>query len=292
MVHITVLPVRIIKPFINIFKINTRFRVGFIILMSLVLLSLFSLVSPPFYKEWYKLPKDLPPSCCDLTYILGTTSNGRSVFWVLVNSIRNSLIIALITALIAPQIGLLIGIIAGTRGGITDKTLMFLADMFITIPSLPLYIILTMMLKNILNIALLGILIAIPAWAWPARQTRAMILSLREREFIMTATLSGMNTIKIIFEEILPHVSGWQLIAITNTIIYAIASETGLAFLGLVPLSEDTLGLMIYWVQHYNAIYRGVIWWYLAPTITLILLFVSLYLISIGITYHISRQKA
>ncbi|RLG76023.1 MAG: ABC transporter permease [Thermoprotei archaeon] len=276
--------------FLNLIR-NTKFRVGFILLVIIVILGSFSVYSPPYYKQWYRLPIDQPPRLsADLQYILGTTSNGRSVFYILVNAIKNSFIIGLFTALIASHIGLLAGLVAGFRGGVVDKTIMLLADVIIVIPALPLYILLAMFLRKVLTIYTIGLIVSVTSWAWPTRQVRALTMSLIEREFVITAKLSGMSSMKIIVSEIFPYILGWHLANFTNTVLYAIGSESSLAVLGLSILHEDTLGTMIYWALQYGALYRGLVWWVVPPVIVIILIFTSLYLISLGISEYINPR--
>ncbi len=274
------------------YKYNIKFRIGFTVLVALIIFGLIGLRAPPGYKQWYKLPTNLPPRLTtDLTYLLGTTSHGRSVFWSLTNGIINSLIIATITTLLAPNIGLMVGMVAGLSGGIIDRIFMFITDVIIVIPAFPLYIILAMLVRDWLSMYLVGLIITVTSWAWPARQVRSMLLSIREREFMITAKLSGMRYYKIILSEVMPHLIGWHLINTTNTVLYSIGSEAGLAILGLSILQEDTLGTIIYWAQQYAALYRGIIWWILSPIIVLIILFVSLYLISIGLTEYFTGRR-
>jgi len=278
--------------FWRVYKYNMKFRIGFTVLLILIVFGLSGLLAPSYYKYWYKLPKNLPPMVTiDFTYILGTTSNGRSVFWSLTNAILNSLLIALVTTIIAPNIGLIAGIVSGLKGGIVDRVMMFITDVIIVIPPLPLYIVLAMFLRHYLNMYLLGLIISVTSWAWPSRQVRALMLSLREREFMIVARLSGMRYHKIIFGEVMPHLIGWHLINSTNTVLHSISSEAGLAILGLSILQEDTLGTMIYWAQNYGALYRGIVWWIIPPVIVLVILFISLYLISIGLTEYFTGKR-
>ncbi len=282
---------RIYSPIRNLYRSNVKFRVGLILFIAIVAFGSLSVFSPPDYKFWYSLPKDREPSLESIDMLLGTTSNGRSVFWSLTNGIINSLVIALITAAIASHLGLFIGMVAGIRGGLVDKTLMFLTDTFVVIPQLPLLVVLAMLLKEYMTFPLMAMLISITSWPWPARQVRAMILSLREREFISVAYLSGMRTSKVLMTEIMPHVFGWHLINATNTVLYAIGAEVGLAILGLSILSEDTLGTMIYWsMMSFGAFFRGIWWWVLPPIVVFIVLFASLYLISVGISEYLDPK--
>lgn len=278
--------------FINVYRGNLKFRVGISLLVAIIAFGLVGLMAPPGYKEWYRLPKDLPPQLgSDPTYLLGTTSNGRSVFWSITNGILNSLIISFITALIAPHIGLLVGMAAGLRGGFLDRALMFITDTVIVIPALPLYIVLAMFLKNFLNMYLLGLIISISSWPWPARQVRAIMLSLRERDFMITARLSGMKMYKVLLTEAMPYLWGWHLINFSNTVLFAIGSEAGLAILGLSILQEDTLGVIIYWALNYGALYRGIVWWIVPPLVILVMLFVALYLVSVGLAEYVSMRQ-
>jgi len=276
--------------FANVYTRNLKFRIGFTVFMAILVLGLLSLWAPPGFESWYSYPKDRPPSLQSIDLLLGTTTHGRSVFWMLSRGVLNSLIISFITALVASHVGLFIGMAAGMKGGIVDRALMLITDTFVVIPQLPLLIVLAMLLKGMLTMPLLGLLISITSWPWPARQVRAIVLSLRERDFVTVAQLSGMGTGRIILSEIMPHLLGWHLINATNTVLYAIGSEAGLAVLGLSILDKDTLGTIIYWALSYSAIYRGIWWWIVPPVVVLIVLFTSLYLISVGYTEYLNPR--
>jgi len=267
------------KNFIFLYKNNFKFRLGFTLIMILFILGFaVSPFSPTSTRTWYVVPRDRPPS---LEYLLGTSSMGRDVFWELCASIGKSLTIALITALIASHIGLFVGLISGIRGGILDRFLMFISDTFIIVPGFLLLIVVISIIKSWITIPLLGAIISIVSWPWPARQVRSMVLSLRERTFVYTAKLSGMRTGKVLLFEIMPYVLGWHLVNFTNTILFSIGTESGLAIFGLSILGDNTLGVMLYWALNYYALFRGIWWWITAPIITLVLIFISFYLVSI-----------
>lgn len=269
---------------------NTKFMVGFLVFLALFAFSLLSFFSPMDTRRWYTVPRDQPPS---INYLLGTTTMGRDVFWELSRSIFNSLLIAFITALISTNLGLAIGLFSGLKGGIIDRLLTFLTDTFVVIPGLPLLIVITSIIKAWITIPLLGLLISIISWAWPTRQIRSLVLSLRERTFIYTAILSGSSTSRIILREIMPFITGWYMVLFTNTVLFSIGFESGLAILGLSVLGENTLGVMIYWaVNQYYAIYRGLWWWFAPPLVALALLFISLYLISTGLSARITSFRS
>ncbi|MCD6089787.1 ABC transporter permease [Candidatus Bathyarchaeota archaeon] len=277
-----------ISNLIDIYKTSFKFRFGFtvIFLMCIMgfILPLFSPVNP---RAWYSVPKEQPPSS---RYLLGTTTMGRDVFWELCSSIGKSLTIAVITAMIASHVGLLIGLLAGIRGGLLDRFLMFLTDTFIIIPGFILLVVVVTVMKNFITIPLMGAIISIVSWPWPARQVRSMVLSLRERTFVYTARLSGMNTSKILIFELMPHLLGWHLVNFANTILFSIGTEGSLAIFGLSLLSDNTLGVMLYWAINYYALYRGLWWWISTPIATLVLIFISFYLVSIGLSEYLHRM--
>ncbi len=279
---------RIISNLMDIYKTSFKFRFGFTVIFLMCILGfILPLFSPVNPRAWYSVPKEQPPSS---RYLLGTTTMGRDVFWELCSSIGKSLTIAVITAMIASHVGLLIGLLAGIRGGLLDRFLMFLTDTFIIIPGFILLVVVVTVMKNFITIPLMGAIISIVSWPWPARQVRSMVLSLRERTFVYTARLSGMNTSKILIFELMPHLLGWHLVNFANTILFSIGTEGSLAIFGLSLLSDNTLGVMLYWAINYYALYRGLWWWISAPIATLVLIFISFYLVSIGLSEYLHRM--
>ena len=92
-----------------------------------------------------------------------------------------------------------------------------------------------------------------------------------------------MSGIEIVFRELAPHMLQWLGANFVNAFIAAILAESGLSILGLGPQREMTLGMLIYWALNYGAVLQNLWWWWGTPVVTLILLFLSLYLIHIGL---------
>jgi peptide/nickel transport system permease protein len=88
-------------------------------------------------------------------------------------------------------IAILVGMVAGYRGGTTDRILMFIGDSLLVIPLFLIMVMLAMLVRQFMNLVVLGLLLSVFGWAWDARLIRSVILSLREREFTKTAILSG-----------------------------------------------------------------------------------------------------
>jgi peptide/nickel transport system permease protein len=136
----------------------------------------------------------------------------------------------------------------------------------------------------------MALIIGAFAWASPARQSRAQVLSLKERSFVQLARLSGMSGLEIIFRELMPNMLQWLGANFVNAFLAAVLAEAGLSLLGLGPQREMTLGMMIYWALSYGAILQNLWWWWLTPVLALIGLFLSLYLIHLGLD-EVSNPK-
>ena len=232
--------------------------------------------------------KNLAPSW---EHLFGTTSQGQDIFWLLIEGIHNSLMIGFIVAFIGTVVGVFVGLLAGFVGGTTDRILMLITDTFVVIPSLPVLILMTSLMKGTSTVLLLALVLAMFAWAWPSRQIRSMALSMKEREFIKTAWFSGEGTVQVIVTEILPFALTWSLSNFMNATLSAIASESSLAVLGLSPANLVSLGNMIQWARNYNAIMAQRWNWILPPIVSTILLFVGLFMLITGYNDYLSMKR-
>ena len=222
---------------------------------------------------------------------LGTTAQGQDIFWLLIEAIHNSLTIGFIVAAIGTVFGVLVGLISGFVGGALDRVLMVVTDTFVVIPSLPVLIMMTSLMKGSSTVILLALVLAVFAWAWPSRQIRSMALTMKERDFIHTAWFSGEGTLQTVVTEILPFTLTWALSNFMNATLNAIASESGLAVLGLSPANLITLGNMIQWARNYNAIIMGRWNWILPPILSTIILFVGLFMLITGYNDYTAMKR-
>lgn len=265
----------------DLLKYDKRFRFGFSVMSLMIFLAILSFFSPYDPKVWHVVPRDTPPS---LKYLLGTTSMGQDVFWLATYAIRNSLLLSVIAVIVSRVIAIFLGLITGYKGGFLDRFLMTINDSFVILPLLPILILIASVIKGALNINNLGILLGIFGWAWDARVLRSQILSLREREFTYTAKLSGMKTLSIIIKEYLPFIIPLIMATAMNNMLWVIGMEVTLAILGLSSLEIPTLGTMIHWSVTSQALLLGFWWWILTPVFICILLFISLYMLSVSIS--------
>lgn len=264
-----------------------RFALSFIVLVIIVILALLSTFSPYDPTLWNVVPRDMRPSS---EYWLGTDSNGQDIFWQATFAIRNSLIISLIAGFVSRVIAILVGMVAGYKGGATDRILMFISDSLLVIPLFLIFVMLAMMVREHMNLVILGLLLSIFGWAWDARLIRSMILSLREREFTKTAILSGTGTVKLVLNEYMPFTMPLIFSTLINNIGFAIGLEITLAIIGLVDLMIPTLGTMLNWALFYQSILLGRWWWVLTPMVLSLFLFIALYWLSVSISEYLDPR--
>lgn len=264
---------------------NKRFSIGLLLFFVLCLLALMQ----PSLARWrlgdispmtvgtYELYQD--PSGANW---LGTDRMGRDVFSVLLVGLRYSLVIGLLAGTLATAIGIIVGFIAGYQGGWVDSSLRSFTDMILVIPTLPILITLSAYIKG-LNVVSMAILLAIFSWPFSARTIRSQVLSLRERGYVDLARASGLSSLEIIFQDILPNLLPFLGVGLAVSTVGAILAAVGLELIGLGPGNVATLGLMINWAIGWGAMSLGK--WHLiaAPVGLLVLLFFSLNLMNIGL---------
>ena len=268
-----------IRSFLGLFS-NRKFALGIIMFMAAILVSLIGgcLSSQEFLRPGH-FPANQPPS---LDRLLGTDSLGRDIFTQLFIAIPNSLLIGLIAATVGTILGTVIGFIGGYHGGVIDDILRVPTDVFLSVPSLIFLILIASVVKSV-NVWSMAMLLSLFSWSNPARAARAQMLTLKERDFVYMARLSGMGSTGIIVGELMPHIFQWMSANFTNAVLWGIMTESGLSIIGCGPQGEITLGMMLYWALSYVSLFRGLWWWWMTPTFTLIFLFASLYLIHLGL---------
>ena len=268
---------------------NLRLKAGLIITAVFVIIGFIVYYIPhqdPFTFNTY--PNKLGASA---EHWLGTTAMGQDVTWLLIEAIHNSLLIGLIVALLGTVVGVLVGLLAGFAGGILDRVLMIVTDTFVVIPSLPILILMTSLMKGSSTVFVMALVLALFAWAWPSRQIRSMALTIKERDFIHTARFSGEGTMQIVVTEILPFALSWSLSNFMNATLSAIGSESSLAVLGLSPGNLVSLGNMIQWARERNAILAGQWLWIGSPIVATIILFVGLFLLITGYNDYTAMKR-
>lgn len=227
-----------VKEFIK----NPSAMAGAIILLVIVLMAL----GANFLFEGDPLNMVAPPLLWpgeDQSFLLGSDSLGRDVAAGLAHGARVTLMVGFVAAVISLVIGGLIGCIAGYFGGWVEDILVRLTEIFQTIPSFLLVIVLVVIGNSTVPV----IVAAIGLASWPviARLVRAEFRTFRESEFVMAARSLGFSNTRIIFQEILPNIMPPVTVAMSIVIASAILIETGLSFLGLGDPNVVSWGSMI-----------------------------------------------
>ena len=272
-----------------IWLLNTRLAIGLTLIAIFVLgsfiLPFFAPADPSLQATYLK---NMPMSW---EHLLGTNAIGQDIFWFLVFAIRNSLILGVLVGIGVTIISTAVGLSAGYIGGNYERVVMLVVDSFITIPLLPILIILGAVIRGNSSFLTVGLIIVVFGWAWGARTIRSMALSLREREFINMARFSGAGTVAIIVREIFPYVSAYMVVGFINTILFAVNTEATLAVIGLSKVEIPTLGSIIFWALNYNALFTGNYVWLVAPIVATILLFLGLFLSSTGFNAAFANRR-
>lgn len=211
--------------------------VGGLILLMLVLAAAFAPWIAPYSPVGQDLgARLLPPSG---THWMGTDELGRDIFSRVIYGARITLMIVALVAVISAPLGLLVGAISGYFGGWTDKILMGLTDVFLSMPKL----ILALAFVAALGPGIENAIIAIAITSWPAyaRIARAETLTFRSSEFISAMRLLGASHTRIITRHVLPLCTSSMIVRVTLDMAGIILTAAGLGFLGLgaqPPLPE------------------------------------------------------
>lgn len=185
------------------------------------------------------------------TFFLGSDRYGRDILSRLLIGARVSMAVGLVAVLLSLSIGIFLGSVAGYFGGWVDKAVMFVVNIFWSVPTLLLVFALTLSLgKGFWEIF---VAIGLTMWVGAARLIRGQVLVLREMDYIVAAKAIGASHARIITRHILPNIAGPIIVIAANSFAAAILIESGLSFLGIgIQPPQPSWGLMI--KEHYNFI--------------------------------------
>lgn len=221
-------------------------------------------------------------------YPFGTDGQGRDLFAVAVAGTWMTIRIGVLAGLIGVVIGTVLGFTSAFYGGVYDTIIRWIVDVLLTVPGLLVLVVVASTIGGLqggrgVTLDQMALIIALLAWRGPTRTIRAQVLSMRERAYVMMARLNGMSSLSIIFKELIPNLLPYLGAGLVGSVTGAIFASMGLAALGLGPLREPTLGVTIYWVINQNAFLRGLWWWAAVPITIVALVFIMLFLISVGL---------
>lgn len=243
---------------------NRNFMVGFIMVVSVILVALFADVIAPYPFDMAH-PQDILKAPCG-QYLFGTDNMGRDLFSRIIYGTRIALQVALVGAGLQLVVGTVVGLICGYFGGWIDKALMFIADLTYAIPGM----VMALAVVTVLGSSLMNAIIAIAVvnWAAYARVVRAKAMSIKNQAFIETGIAFGESAAAIMFRYILPNIVPVLIVTVSMQLPGTIMSTTTLSFLGVgsQPPSPDW-GLLV--SESINFISRGP-WMCIFPGLALV----------------------
>jgi peptide/nickel transport system permease protein len=266
------------KNSIGILLRSSKFLIGATALTSLLLLVI---IYPMINKNdpFEMIAMHLQPPGNGL--ILGSDNFGRDLFLELMYGIRTSLMVGLLAGLVATTIGLTIGLCAGYIGGLVDNLLTTLTNMFIVIPSFIILILVSVSI-NSRSAVITALIIGFTSWPWTARAVRAQTTSLRNRDHVNIAKISGHSTPRIIIFEILPYIASYVVMAFVLQTASGILQEASISMLGLGPYNTISLGIMMNWALTFEAPVHGAWWAFIPAAISIAITTFSLYMMNSG----------
>ena len=284
-------PARGISPWTEAWHRFKRHRLAYWSLFILSALALGVLLGPLFYKVGINdidFKARLASPSWD--HPLGTDDLGRDLLARVLYGGRISLAVGLAAMFMAITVGVVIGAVAGISRGWVDTALMWLTDLFLSLPQLPLLLLLIFLFRDPLKKMLgleLGIFILIVVviggfrWMPVARLVRAQFFSLREKEFVEAARALGASVPRQVIRHILPNSLGPVIVAATIDVAAAIIAESTLSFLGLgFPPDIPTWGRILYDGRDYMDI---AVHWALFPGLAIFLTVLTINFIGDGL---------
>ncbi|MFC4529375.1 ABC transporter permease [Sphaerisporangium dianthi] len=258
---------------------NTKLIVGaVVVLVFLVAGILGPMLVSGSPNDYVGKPMD-PPSA---QYWFGTTTFGQDVFAQFVHGLRTTFLVGVLGGGVAAIVGMVVGFVAGYRGGMVDEVLNMLTNIILVLPALAVLLIVNAYL-GIRSVGAQALFIGLTSWPWAARSIRAQTFSLRGRDFVDLARLSGASTWKIITREIGPNMSSYLLLTFILLFGNSILIASSLDFIGLGPTEGVSLGLMLQNAGQWSAMQLGLWWWFIPPGAAITAIVGALYVANVGL---------
>lgn len=261
---------------------SKKFIISAVILLVLVCIAVFGPIIDPTNPVAQEGAPMRSPTFASGNWF-GTTYFGDDVFAQFANGLRASFFVGLLGGGLAALLGMAVGFTAGYRGGWIDEILNMITNIFLVIPTLAVLLVISSYLKA-RGVMFEAIFIGGTSWPWAARAIRAQTFSLRSRDFIDLAKLSGRRGWKIIATEIAPNMSSYLFLTFILLFGGAILIAASLDFIGLGPTGGMSLGLMLFDSVTYGAaLLLGIWWWFIPPGIGIVALVGALYVMNVGL---------
>ena len=260
---------------------NKSLAVGLLILLLLVLFTANGLATVDA-ENAYPLSvktKQVP----SVEFPLGTDYYGRDLYVTMVVGLWQTALIGVLAGALGTLVGVVLGFISAYFGGWLDAVIKGICQILTPIPAFLIQVIIAGSLdKRDVTIYTMAFVVVLLAWMGPTLVIRSQVLTMKERQFVAVAKLSGMGDLGIIFREIFPNLLPFIAAAFVGQVFFAVFQSFYLAVLGLGPLREPLLGNTIWNANGASAFFNNWWWWPMAPAFALVLILGSLALINMG----------
>src|SRR3954462_5987802 len=215
-------------------------------------------------------------------HLFGTTDQGSDIFSQVMLGTRRSLLLGFAAAVLATALASTLGILAAYSGGIVDDVINFFINVFLVIPAIPLLVVISGFMHQRGMWTMVAVLAAV-LWAFEARILRGQALSLKNRDFVLSAKASGESTRRIVFAELMPNMTSRIAAGFVLVFYIALLVDAGLEFLGLGDMSGTSWGVTLYWAQVNSTVLQGEWWPFFFPGAALAFTVLGLVLLLAGI---------
>jgi peptide/nickel transport system permease protein len=261
---------------------NMGLAIGMIILLLLVIFTIYGSATADLSDAYPLSVKSKQPPSWE--FPLGTDFFGRDLYVAMVVGLKQTATIGVLAGALGTLLGVVLGFISAYFGGWLDLIIKGICQILTPIPALLIQVIIAGSLdKRDVTIYTMAFVVVLLAWMGPTLVIRAQVLTMKERQFVSVAKLSGMGDLGIIFTEILPNLLPFIAASFVNQVFIAVYASFFLAVLGLGPLREPLLGNTIWAAQAQSAFFNNWWWWPLFPALALVLILGSLALINMGL---------
>lgn len=267
-----------------------RNRNGMIGMIGVLLILLIGLVGPMLIAKPDGYMQDILQAPSALHW-LGTDNIGLDIFAELVWGARTSLYVSVMAMLIAGAIGIPVGLLCGYNTGWLREVIDGFIDIFMTLPMLPLMIIIAAVMgTSITNVA---IILGIFSWPQLARVTKNSTMKIREMQYIEACTCLGLSKPRILFKHILINATGPVFVNMTLVMASAVLTEASLSFLGLGDPTTWSWGTMLKRAWGQNAVISSPNpwWWWLLPSLCIVVYVVCFNLLGTAINDSLSPKS-
>jgi peptide/nickel transport system permease protein len=275
----TVAGVRASREALYFARRNRKLVIGLgVVLLFLVVAIVGPLLTEHGPNEYVGPPAQRPSA----RFWFGTTMFGQDVFAQFTHGLRSTFLVGVLGGGLAAVIGMLIGFTAGYRGGLVDEVLNMVTNVVLVIPTLAVLLVIAAYL-HVRGVVPEALFIGLFSWPWVARAIRAQTFSLRSREFVDLARLSGLSGPKIVLKEVAPNMSSYLFMTFILLFGGAVLIAATLDFIGLGPTEGISLGLMMNNAVLWSALPLGMWWWFVPPGLGITIIVGALYIMNVGL---------